>query len=199
MESSRDELKNALTWKLVEFARENPRAAEVEWTPEEWAEAGEILALASRASRAQFQESAGLPDPHREAVRQRVMSHLPKTRVGRTRLPIPLLVAACSVLITVVGFAIAGRLAPPAVRLVRVPSDLAGKDIDPLDEQAAHVLIPKMVRNELDLKQERNLMWHMLVCPGCHRDFVSERTHAQDAPRHQRTSGDAPKAAIRRL
>jgi hypothetical protein len=56
----------------------------------------------------------------------------------------------------------------------RVPVD--APDVDPIDERTAHALIPQMVRNEISTGQERSLMWHMLVCPGCYAQYHELKT-----------------------
>lgn len=59
---------------------------------------------------------------------------------------------------------------PP--KRVRVPVQAAEIDIQPVEEALVHDLLPRMLRNELPAKQERNLMWHMLVCRGCFDEYV---------------------------
>ena len=58
---------------------------------------------------------------------------------------------------------------PVPVRVVKVPQGVTG--IEPMGEQTAHTLLPRMIHNQLDAQQEKNLMWHMLVCPGCYKDY----------------------------
>lgn len=57
----------------------------------------------------------------------------------------------------------------PVVRRIRVPS--LAPDVQPIDESRAHFLIPRMVHDELEPREERDLMWHMLVCPRCFHDY----------------------------
>jgi hypothetical protein len=45
------------------------------------------------------------------------------------------------------------------------------RNVQPLRESEVHALMPRMVRNELTAQQEKNMMWHMLVCPGCFRHY----------------------------
>ena len=67
---------------------------------------------------------------------------------------------------------------PAPVRMVDRPANVA-----PISEQTAHALIPAMVENRLPPGEERNLMWHMLVCPGCFEEYVQRRGHQRvEAP-----------------
>jgi hypothetical protein len=61
---------------------------------------------------------------------------------------------------------------PPVTRVVRVRVPVDAPDVQPIDEQQAHELLPRMVHNQLTPQEEKNLMWHMLVCPGCFDDYV---------------------------
>jgi len=61
----------------------------------------------------------------------------------------------------------------PVVRRIRVPA--AAPDVQPLDEAHAHLLIPRMVHDELAPREERDLMWHMLVCPRCFKHYEQLR------------------------
>lgn len=73
------------------------------------------------------------------------------------------------------------------VKRVPVPRDLP--DVKALDEPQAHRLIPRLVHNRISRNDERNLMWHMLVCPGCFDEYVRERgEHSpQQTARNSRT------------
>jgi hypothetical protein len=55
---------------------------------------------------------------------------------------------------------------------VRVYSERPA-DVERIDEQAAHRLIPRMIRNELSAHDEKTVMWHMLECPGCFKQYVA--------------------------
>jgi hypothetical protein len=63
------------------------------------------------------------------------------------------------------------------VKRVRVPVQASEIDIQPVEESLVHDLLPRLVRNELPPKQERNLMWHMLVCRGCFDEYVELKHH----------------------
>lgn len=60
----------------------------------------------------------------------------------------------------------------PVVKRVRVPVDEAGIGVQPVEEAEVHDLIPRMLQNQLPPQEERNLMWHMLVCRGCFNHYV---------------------------
>lgn len=58
------------------------------------------------------------------------------------------------------------------VRRVRVPVDELAINVQPVEEAQVHDLLPRMLQNQLPPQQERNLMWHMLVCRGCFNHYV---------------------------
>jgi hypothetical protein len=63
---------------------------------------------------------------------------------------------------------------------VRVPVNV--DDVQPLDERKAHELLPRMIHNQLSRPQEKDLMWHMLVCPGCLDEYIQmKQSHGQTA------------------
>lgn len=73
---------------------------------------------------------------------------------------------------------------PPAQKVVQrmvVPRDISG--VEAMDEHQAHELMPKMVHNQLTPKQEKDLMGHMLVCPGCFNHYVELKQHVKDLAR----------------
>lgn len=59
------------------------------------------------------------------------------------------------------------------VRMVAVPMEV--QDVEPMAEADVHALLPRMVRHELSPEQEKSLMWHMLVCPGCYDTYLELR------------------------
>jgi hypothetical protein len=52
-----------------------------------------------------------------------------------------------------------------------IPVPYVGSNVEMLDESKAQVLIPQMVSNKLSTQDEKNLMWHMLLCPGCFHQY----------------------------
>jgi hypothetical protein len=60
----------------------------------------------------------------------------------------------------------------PIVKRERVPVEKYAINVQPVEEAQVHDLLPRMVQNELPPQQERNLMWHMLVCRGCFNQYV---------------------------
>ncbi len=73
----------------------------------------------------------------------------------------------------------------PVVRHVVVPVGV--RNVEPMDESRAHLLIPRMVRDELNSRDERDLMWHLLVCPGCFQDYEALRRSRRE---QQASSGE---------
>jgi hypothetical protein len=71
----------------------------------------------------------------------------------------------------------------PEVRVVQGRSEAPG-DVEPISEQKAHELLPGMVRNRLARQEERNLMWHMLVCPRCYDEYAAMKERERTAFRH---------------
>lgn len=61
------------------------------------------------------------------------------------------------------------------VKRVRVPVEAASVGIEPVEEALVHDLLPRMLRSELSPRQEKNLMWHMIVCSGCFDEYVQLR------------------------
>ena len=61
----------------------------------------------------------------------------------------------------------------------RVPVQLA--NIDPMDEDTAHRLIRDSFHEDLDERQEKDLLWHMLVCPGCFNQYRELRHNSRTA------------------
>lgn len=86
-----------------------------------------------------------------------------------------------------------GRGSEAQVKRVRVPVQAAEIGIEPVDEKLVHDLLPRMVRNELPPQQERNLMWHMLVCRGCFEEYTELKHHQGET-----VSRSAMLAAFRR-
>jgi hypothetical protein len=69
----------------------------------------------------------------------------------------------------------------PIVKKIRVPMDEAGIGVRPVEEAQVHDLLPRMLQNELPPQQERDLMWHMLVCRGCFNHYVEMKHSAHTA------------------
>jgi hypothetical protein len=67
------------------------------------------------------------------------------------------------------------------VQRVRVPVEASELQIDAIDEPTAHRFIPRLVNNTLAQREERNLLWHMLVCRGCYDEYVELRASSRHA------------------
>jgi len=65
------------------------------------------------------------------------------------------------------------------VKKVRVPVNELAINVQPVEEAQVHDLLPRMLQNQLPPQQERNLMWHMLVCRGCFNHYV-EMKHSHN-------------------
>jgi len=67
----------------------------------------------------------------------------------------------------------------PVVKRVRVPVDETAINVQPVEEAQVPELLPLMLENQLPPQQQRNLMWHMLVCRGCFNHYV-EMLHSRN-------------------
>lgn len=80
-------------------------------------------------------------------------------------------VSSLAVLVVALGSVNAWHHPKPVFKVRTVVSDKPN-NVQSIDEPHAHELIPMMVKNELDPADERSLMWHMLLCPGCFQEYV---------------------------
>jgi hypothetical protein len=207
MALTKEEIAADLVWRCTEHIRVlEAEGRRVEFTREELEQLVEVLQLAARVP-----EALEVAEPHecREAVRRRLEQEL------AVPLPIPDAAPASAGVsggaplrdllrrpLTpslgygfLAGAALAAALAfstanlwhrpKPLVTVRRVP--IEAPNVDPMDERTAHALLPQMVRSPLPPQEERNLMWHMLVCPGCFRDYVALKQ--QMAPQLSRRTG----------
>jgi hypothetical protein len=175
-----------LLWQYVERLRQTPEGkAPPRFSAAELAELTQVLEGAGALA-------AALPDEAPAACRvtvQRRVEELLAARQGQERLRpqrrhLPELwrsprwqaratagIAACLALaLATVGL---WHRPPTEVRTVAVPMEV--RDVEPIAEADAHALLPRMVKNELSPPEEKNLMWHMLVCPGCYDVYVEMR------------------------
>jgi hypothetical protein len=84
--------------------------------------------------------------------------------------------AALAVILGTVGF---WHKPPVQVRRVVIPRDIRG--VEAMDEKQAHRMLPEMVTNHLSPQHEKDLMAHMLVCPGCFNAYQHMKPHPQSA------------------
>lgn len=193
MPQSREEIASDLVWRYTEHVRSE--GAEP-LSDDELEQLLRVLQSVPATGEALAEEGA---EARQAAVRKRV-EHLlaqspersrPAVREAARR-PAPALVpawrfrVACA-LSAVLAVALASVGAwhhPPARTIVQrmvVPRDI--RDVEAMDERQAHELLPKMVHNQLSPKQEKDLMGHMLVCPGCFREYVQLKQHVKDLAR----------------
>ena len=183
---NREGIASELVWQYVAYLREQGGTAGGALTPEELDRLREALETAARVPASL--EVDAVPST---ALAARVIDALPISAVAvRARVPagpppwrrpVPVWAAiCCAVLGMGLTFWLAGDrggTAASSVRVVRVPG--GAPDVDPIGEPEAHVMLPKLVRNELPARQVRSLMWHMLVCPGCFDEFLELNSHVR--------------------
>ncbi len=195
MADTKQELAADLVWRYVEYLREQEGRA-----PLTRAELEQVFQLMETASSVPEALEPQVSEQCRAAVRARLEqvvhptaippaagpAAVPQPRATRNwfALPVPawslgLALAAVAVLGGLVGTVGAWHRPPAVTRYVKVPVDV--DDVQPVEEREVHQLLHKMVRNELPPQQEKNLMWHMLVCPGCFDEYVSMKHHGQTA------------------
>jgi hypothetical protein len=87
--------------------------------------------------------------------------------------------AFASALVVLLGTVGLWHKPPVQVRRVVIPRDIRG--VEAMDEKQAHRMLPEMVSNHLSPQQEKDLMAHMLVCPGCFNAYQQMKPHSQSA------------------
>jgi hypothetical protein len=80
----------------------------------------------------------------------------------------------------------------PTVQVRRVPEP--APDIEPIDERRAHELVPQMVHDRLPRPVERNMLWHLIICPPCFDEYWQLKpagggAHTAQNPSHARSNG----------
>lgn len=184
MALSREEIAAELAWRYLEHVRE----ADAE--PLSGAELDQLVDVMKSVAPTGEALTEAEVEERRSAVRRRVErlqgaagpAPVPAARHAVPRLPVMVpawrfrvacgLAAALAVLLGTVSL----WHHPPVQTVVRrqvIPRDIRG--VEAMDEQRAHELIPRMLANRLSPKEEKDLMAHMLVCPGCFRDYVQMR------------------------
>ncbi|MFN3649925.1 MAG: hypothetical protein ACK47B_10100 [Armatimonadota bacterium] len=187
MATNREQIAAELVWRYVEQIREcHPDGPPPRLSRDELRELVEMLDMAAQVQDALPPAQTTAEDPCRAAVRRRVLQALETG--GAARPPAPsrrpwraprwasgaafALAGVC--LLALASVNVWHRPAPEVVvRRVKIPAD--APDIEPMDEQQVHDLVPRMVGTGLDRRKERSLMWHMLVCPGCYDYYVEVR------------------------
>ena len=202
MALAKDEITADLVWRYIEHLREWEATGDpVRFTRPELEELVDVLATASAVPQALGAEQS---EERKTAVRHRVQESLGGAPAeGRTpsawrksglrrllrgmRSPAWRLgmatgvVAALAVSVGTVGMWHHPAQPPVPVRVVKVPQGVSG--IEPMEEKTVHELLPRMVNNQLTPQQEKNVMWHMLVCPGCYDEYARLKHHGKTATR----------------
>lgn len=188
MSDTKQELASDLVWRYVEFLREQEAAG----NPQTFSrvELEQLVAVMETASGVSRAVNAGESETCRAAVRARLeqvvrpetLPASPPPAAGSPaprreswfgrRVPVWSL-AVAAVLIVGVALGTVGLWHKPAQVVQRVKVPVNVEDVEPLDEREVHSLLHKMVQNELSPQQEKNLMWHMLICRGCFDEYVS--------------------------
>lgn len=191
MALSREEIAADLAWRYVEHVR---NAESEPLTDEELEDLVGVLKSVAPTGEALTEVEV---EERRAAVRRRLEAIHPPTPAPagafnyaapqRGSMPVPVvpawrfraacaLAAALSVLLGTVGF---WHRPPVQVRRVVIPRDIRG--VEAMDERQAHRMLPEMVSNHLSPQQEKDLMAHMLVCPGCFNAYQQMKPHPQSA------------------
>lgn len=194
MAKTNEEIAADLLWRYVEQVRE--RGPEPPLSRAELQELLQALETAGSLGPALEEARAAAHDSALEAVVRRRMEAAPPPAPralarpataagGRDRFPWKLRLGRALTMGATAALALAlltvnywhrpepAPLAAPAQRAA-LPHG-----VESLSEQRAHELIPRMVRRELAPAEERSLMWHMLVCPGCFDQYVALRSHGE--------------------
>lgn len=191
MPRTKEEIKAELVWRFVECLREDdePDATPIRFAREELEELVGVLETAG-----DLPEVLVTPESERarEAVRTRLDETLKAAEPRTVRTPRPshrpsIFAAMQFRMVTgvVLGVALAvitvGLWHKQPVKVVtrdrRVPVQL--DNIHPMDEDTAHRLIRQSFKTDIDARQEKDLLWHMLVCPGCFDEYRELRHNSR--------------------
>ena len=183
MPRTKEEIKAELVWRFVECLREeaDPKTAPVRFAREELEELVGVLETASdlpevlvspESEAARETVRARLEDTLREAAPQPVRrprpSHRPSIFAAMQFRMVSGIVLGVALAVATVGL---WHRVPPKVIVQqrRVPVQL--ENIEPMDEETAHRLIRQCFKTDIDARKEKDLFWHMLVCPGCFDEY----------------------------
>lgn len=198
MSLNREEVAADLVWRYIEHLRAaRAEGASVELTPGELEQLLETFRLAGQMPDALVAPES---DARRAAVRRRLEAavEMPGALDGAPAAPArPWTQALASAAVPVWRYRAAVGLAAslavclatvsvwhhpsPVVKRIKVPVRASDLHVEPIEEAQVHDLIPRMLQNELPPQQERNLMWHMLVCRGCFNQYVQMKHSTQTA------------------
>ena len=212
MPATKQEIAAELVWRYVEHIREcGPDAATEMLTRADLQQLVEVLETAGTAGGAVLGFASDAAAGEARARLEAVIAHARPQKTaassgtppaGRGFLPLQWLRRPAPAWVTAVsmaaGLAFAVSTAgvwhrpAPVVQTVRVRIPVDVPDVEPVDEAQVHKLLPRMVRNQLGPQDEKNLMWHMLICPGCFNEYVSLKNQAlptlSEAVRYRRVA-----------
>lgn len=195
MPRSKEEIKAELVWRFVECLREEeePGAAPIRFAREELEElvgvletAGdlpEVLATpeseaARETARARLEETLRAAETEASPRRTPRPSHRPSIFAAMQFRMVTGMIFGVALAVVTVG---AWHKQPERVvfRDRRVPVQLT--NISPMDEDTAHRLIRESFKHDLEARQEKDLLWHMLLCPGCFDQYRELRHNNRTA------------------
>ena len=193
MPRTKEEIKAELIWRFVECLREedDPSATPVRFAREELEELVGVLETAGDLPEVLLTpESEGARESVRARLDETLRAAEPASAPKRTPRPShrPSIFAAMQfrmVTGVVLGVALAvitvGLWHKQPVKVVqrRVPVQLS--NISPMDEDTAHRLISLSFKTDLDAREEKDLLWHMLLCPGCFQQYRELRHNSRTA------------------
>jgi len=193
MQRSKEEIAADLVWRYVEQIRELERSdGSAPFTQDELHQLAETLYTASLVPDALCAEQEAAC---RESVRRRLEAELQGAPRGaatasteavsppQPRRPavVPAwrfagATAMAAALAVAVGTVNLWHRPQPVVQVKQVPVPAQAPDVQWMEEAEVHRMLPRLVRNELPPREEKNLMWHMLVCPGCFEHYTELRS-----------------------
>lgn len=204
MALNKEEIAADLVWRCTEHVRAlESEGKRVEFTREELEQLVGTLELATRVPQAL---AVGQPPECRAAVRRRVEQSyhetpplqesaagvaLPHRPAARSMVPawqFRLTAAAALAMGAALVSVNAWHPQRTEVRTVMKRVPVQAPDVDPIDEREVHALLPRMVRAELPPRQEKNLMWHMIVCSGCFDEYVQLKHQEKDSQLSSRSA-----------
>lgn len=192
MALTNEEIAADLTWRYVEHLRERAAIGNLErFSHEDLAELRQALEMAGEVPGALAAQPASAETQERLRARLQAsigsapvapapVSEKPARRGGWRFLWHSLLTGTAGAAVGLAAAVVSVGIWHPTPAPIRVVAERPA-NVAPMTEQTAHTLIPEMVGNRLPPGQERNLMWHMLVCPGCFEEYAQLREHQRVA------------------
>jgi hypothetical protein len=181
MPHTKEELTADLLWRYVEHLRGSEAGPGEPLSRSELDRLVEVMDTASRVPEAiEVPESEAGRDTVRARVLDGVTTSIPEVAVApppHTPRPRPLVPAwqlraalgAALALGLVLSTVNVWHRPQPRVQVRRVPG--SAPDVQPIDERRAHELVPQMVHDRLPRPVERNMLWHLLICPPCFDEY----------------------------